>query len=63
MDAVIFFIPVALIVAQYLMPAHTSSSSVARDSARTDAATHKHSSYESRRFDFYTVLCAGHAKI
>ena len=36
MDAVIFFIPVALIVAQYLMPTHTNSSSVARDSGRTD---------------------------
>jgi hypothetical protein len=34
MDAVIFFLPVALVVAQYLMPVHKSRSSVARDSAR-----------------------------
>jgi hypothetical protein len=32
MDAVIFFIPVALVVAQYLMPTHKNRSSVARDS-------------------------------
>jgi len=33
MDAVIFFLPVALVVAQYLMPVHKSRSSVARDAS------------------------------
>jgi len=36
MDAVVFFIPVALVVAQYLMPVHKSRSGVARDSARPE---------------------------
>jgi hypothetical protein len=31
MDAVIFFLPVALVVAQYLMPVHKNRSSVHRD--------------------------------
>jgi hypothetical protein len=36
MDAAIFFLPVALVVAQYLMPLHKNRSSVARDSARPE---------------------------
>jgi hypothetical protein len=32
MDAAIFFLPVALLVAQYLMPLHKNRSSVPRDS-------------------------------
>jgi hypothetical protein len=36
MDAVIFFLPVALVVAQYLMPSHKSRSSVARDDAHAE---------------------------
>jgi hypothetical protein len=31
MDAAIFFLPVALVVASYLMPVHKNRSSVARD--------------------------------
>jgi hypothetical protein len=31
MDAVIFFLPVALVVASYLMPVHKTRSSVPRD--------------------------------
>jgi len=36
MDAVIFFIPVALVVAQYLLPVHKTRSGVAHDSAHPE---------------------------
>jgi len=34
MDAVVFFLPVALVVAQYLMPVHKTRSGVERDSGQ-----------------------------
>ena len=36
MDAVIFFLPVALVVASYLMPVNKTRSGVARDSSHPE---------------------------